>query len=201
MNTLEKSMISGFILTILFSFSNFYAKCETINNKILRLHILANSDSNADQDLKIKVRDRILLYSNDNFTSAKSKEEAKSIFEKNLDAIEQITSDEIRRQGYDYPVKTELVNMHFNTRQYNDIMLPAGNYDALRVVIGAGEGHNWWCVMFPPLCLGSCTEKKNLEPILNKSELNIVSNKEKYKIKFKSVEIFESIKAWLSRIF
>ena len=98
------------------------------------------------------------------------------------------------KNGYNYPVDVELKNTHFNTRVYDEVTLPAGNYDALRVIIGDGNGKNWWCVMFPPMCLPAAEEKCELSEVLDESELKIVSNKSRYEVKFKVVELFEELK-------
>ena len=144
LKTFEKALISGFALTFLFNFANFQTHCETISNKFLRLHILANSDSKEDQDLKIKVRDKILEYSKGKFSLANNKSEAQLVLNSSLEDIEKVAKAEIENQGYNYDVKAKVVNMHFNTRKYDNLTLPAGNYDALRVEIGEGKGHNWW---------------------------------------------------------
>ena len=91
--------------------------------------------------------------------------------------------------------------MHFNTRKYDNLTLPAGNYDALRLEIGEGKGHNWWCVMFPPMCFGCSTSKQKLDTVLNSSESDIVTNENRYEIKFKCVEMYESFRSWLSKYF
>ena len=186
LKTFEKALISGFALTFLFNFANFQTHCETISNKFLRLHILANSDSKEDQDLKIKVRDKILEYSKGKFSLANNKSEAQLVLNSSLEDIEKVAKD---------------VNMHFNTRKYDNLTLPAGNYDALRVEIGEGKGHNWWCVMFPPMCFGCCTSKQKVDTVLNSSESDIVTNENKYEIKFKCVEMFESFRSWLRKYF
>lgn len=201
LKTFEKALISGFALTFLFNFANFQTHCETISNKFLRLHILANSDSKEDQDLKIKVRDKILEYSKGKFSSANDKSEAQLLLNSSLEDIEKVAKAEIENQGYNYDVKAKVVNMHFNTRKYDNLTLPAGNYDALRVEIGEGKGHNWWCVMFPPMCFGCCTSKQKVDTVLNSSESDIVTNENKYEIKFKCVEMYESFRSWLRKYF
>lgn len=194
MKLIEKSILLGFILTLLISVTGFKAQCESIEKKVLRLHVIANSDSQEDQDLKLKVRDRILNYSESVFTDASNKNEAEIIINRNLKEIENIAQNEVYLNGYSYQVKVELSNTHFNTRIYKDVTLPAGNYDALKVIIGEGRGKNWWCVMFPPMCLPAAEEKEELSEVLDDSELEIVSDGTKYELKFKVVEIFENLK-------
>lgn len=125
---------------------------ETLANGVVRLHIRANSDSKEDQALKLKVRDRILKEAGHLFEDTTSTSEALKEASENLSYIKAIAEDEIRRNGYDYPVNIRLGKSDFPMKVYNDLSLPAGTYEALVVEIGSGEGQNWWCVMFPPLC-------------------------------------------------
>ena len=99
--------------------------------------------------------------------------QAEALTEQNLQDIQKVAQEEVYRQGYDYPVKVELTNMHFNTRVYETVTLPAGEYDALRVSIGEAQGHNWWCVMFPPMCLPAAEESKELQDVLDLSLIHI----------------------------
>ena len=201
MKTFEKSLLSSLILALLFNFASFQTKCENISEKVLRIHILANSDSKDDQELKFKVRDKILEYAKSEFGIIKNKEDAMILSEMSIDKIKNIAESEIKNLGYDYPAKVEIVNMHFNTRQYDDITLPAGNYDALRIIIGSGKGKNWWCVMFPSICIGSCQDADQTDTIFNEEEKNIITNEEKYEFKFKCVEVYENCKSWVSGLF
>ena len=194
MKLIEKSILLGCVLTVLLTMTGFAGRCEMIENKVFRLHVLANSDSEEDQALKLKVRDRILSYSDELFDQAQTKEDAEMLSQNSLEEIKLVAEEEIHKQGYDYPVRVELTNMYFNTRHYQEITMPAGHYDALRVLIGSGEGKNWWCVMFPPMCLPAAEESKELEDVLSASELKLVQGGTKYEIKFKCVELFETMK-------
>ncbi len=199
MKTIEKALALALILTVLFSFTGFAEQCEDIPNRVLRLHVLANSDSEEDQALKLKVRDKILSAGAGMLDTAESREEAESIVAQSLPELQAAAEEEIKNQGYDYPVKVELTRMYFTTRQYETVTLPAGNYSALRVTIGEAKGKNWWCVMFPPMCLPAAEESAELQEVLNPSQMEIVTgNSGGYEIKFKSVEIYEQIKSWLS---
>ena len=122
-----------------------------IKTDTLRLHIIANSDSDFDQELKLKVRDRVLEYTGELFAEVSGKTEAEALAEYSSDEIKNIAEDVIAENGADYSVSVEITNMWFETRSYDGFTLPAGDYDAVRIIIGAGEGHNWWCVMYPPL--------------------------------------------------
>ncbi len=200
LNTKTKAIICGFIFSVLFSFLNFTGKCEGISNKILRLHIIANSDTREDQELKLKVRDRVLNDFGYELQNVKDIMCAENIAMENLEKIKIIAQDEITKNGFDYCVNTEIVNMHFNTRSYENITLPAGNYNALRITIGKACGKNWWCVMFPPLCLPACSSDMCLNDVLNDSECSVVSSCN-YEIEFKIIEIFTQVNELVDEYF
>ncbi len=197
MKMIEKSICLALILTILLSFTGLTAACEDISTRVLRLHVLANSDSAQDQALKLKVRDRILLESAGLFDRVADKQQAEDKVRTELPKLKAAAEDEIRKQGYDYPVQVELTNMYFTTRKYDSITLPAGDYDALRVTIGKAEGHNWWCVIFPPMCLPAAEAPQELSDVLNSNQLQIVEGKGGFEVKFLSVELYEKFKAYL----
>ncbi len=201
MKILEKALLAGLILSMVFSMMGFSYICNNIENKVLRLHVLANSDSAEDQDLKLKVRDKVLEYSGDIFSLANTKDEAEKITSEKIDEIRNVALEEIHNLGYDYDVKVELTNMYFNTRHYENVTLPAGRYDALRIIIGSGKGKNWWCVMFPSMCIPAATEEqKDLSKVLNEEEIELVENEEKYEVKFKCIEAFEYMKDYLENL-
>ncbi|NLG92436.1 MAG: stage II sporulation protein R [Clostridiales bacterium] len=199
MKLIEKSLLLAFILTVLFSFTGFAAGCEDIPNHVLRLHVLANSDSKEDQELKLKVRDRILAESSRMMDHVTNKEEAQNAVRAALPKLKSAAEDEIRKQGYHYPVDVKMERMYFTTRQYKTTTLPAGEYDALRVSIGKAEGHNWWCVIFPPMCLPAAEEPKELRDVLNENQLQIVEGKGDFEIKFKTVELYEQFKNYITQ--
>ncbi|MEI3401211.1 MAG: stage II sporulation protein R [Clostridia bacterium] len=128
------------------------AVSNNLSDAVFRLHVLANSDSAEDQALKLKVRDSLLNYMNDICSNCTTKEEAISLANENKKNFQQIAEQTISENGYNYPVKINIDNFYFPTKNYGDITLPAGFYDALRVEIGEAKGKNWWCVMFPSLC-------------------------------------------------
>ncbi len=170
-----------------------------IANSVFRLHVLANSDSKEDQNLKYKVRDSLLNYMNSICKDTTSKEEAISIVEKNKDTFEKIARDTIKNEGYSYSVKINIGNFEFPTKTYGDISLPAGYYDALRVEIGEAKGQNWWCVMFPPLCFVDISSgvvpeesKELMEENLTEEEFALISDQSQNEIqfKFKLLEFF-----------
>ena len=126
---------------------------------MLRLHIPANSDSEYDQALKLRVRDLVLEKYGTALSSCGSREEAEENVRELLPEIQKTCCEFLAQQGADYGAKAELTEMYFTTRQYDTVTLPAGNYHALRITLGSGEGHNWWCIMFPALCLPMAAEK------------------------------------------
>lgn len=125
---------------------------QLTKDNIIRFHVIANSDSPDDQALKLKVRDRILNEVHDRFDSANDINEQRKAIKNNIPYIESIANDEIKKSGKNYVAKVYFGNYDFPTKVYGEMVFPAGTYEALRVVIGRGEGANWWCVMFPPLC-------------------------------------------------
>lgn len=126
--------------------------------QMIRLHVIANSDSKADQTLKLAVRDRVLEQAQDIYDDCRSREQAQQRLEACLPQLEQAGAEVIAQEGYDYPVRAELTECWFPTKEYDGFALPAGEYTALRVVIGEGKGQNWWCVAFPPLCVGAASQ-------------------------------------------
>ena len=176
-----KSFICSFIISCLISFTGFCGVCENLQKDVFRLHILANSDTETDQQLKLKVRDGILEYTKEIFGNCENREQAIRTAEKNLDKID-----------------AYITNMDFNTRVYENFTLPAGKYDALRIVIGNGQGHNWWCMIYPSLCIPSA-QKNKPELSLDSSEIDVISHSEQYEIKFRLVEIFENICSFFDR--
>ncbi|MCX7921160.1 MAG: stage II sporulation protein R [Clostridia bacterium] len=199
------------ILTaIIVSGISFASYSEDLNkglaDNLVRLHVIANSDSEPDQALKRDVRDKIIGYMKDELNQSEDIEQSKYIISKNLNKIEEIARNEIERQGKSYSVKAMLGVYPFPTKAYGDITLPAGSYQALRVVIGKGEGANWWCVLFPPLCFVDATHgtipdsvKKDLKSTLSAEEYKIITTADSdedipVKIKFKVVEFFQDSK-------
>ena len=188
-----------FIYTTICAYS--YAKniSSDISDSIFRLHVIANSDSTEDQDLKYIVRDKLLEYMNNICSDCSSKEEAIKIVEENKENFKQIAINTIRENGYSYDVNINIGNFEFPTKSYGDISLPAGFYDALRVEIGEAKGQNWWCVMFPPLCFVDISSgvvpeesKEQLETTLSDEEFTLISDNSDSQIqfKFKLLEFF-----------
>lgn len=193
MKRIEISLLIALIFSAVLSMSALNIECEEIRGSVLRLHVLANSDSEDDQNLKLKVRDRLLEVSTDIYSCAQSKDEAVQSTRENLSMLQTEAERVIKDNGYDYPVSVELEETYFNTRSYGDITLPAGNYQALRVIIGEGDGHNWWCVMFPPLCISAVSEEEaRLDDVLNEQQLDLVEGSQ-YEARFKCIELYEEL--------
>ena len=151
---LELAMLMGLACAILIGSTAAFAKdCAQIQRDVVRLHILANSDSEEDQRLKLTVRDAILERTGQIFGEPQTQAQAKEVARQHLALVEQIAAETLEAQGCRLPVEAQVVNMFFETRHYDGFDLPAGRYDAIRVTIGAGAGHNWWCVVFPPMCV------------------------------------------------
>ncbi len=192
------------ILLILYTFvSAFYysnAVCSDISDSVFRLHVIANSDSPADQNLKYIVRDSIIDYMNEISSSATSKEEVLQIAKSNISEIQSIAINTVRKEGYDYSVNVEVGNFVFPKKTYGDITFPPGFYDALKVEIGEAKGQNWWCVMFPPLCFVDVTSgivpdesKLKMQENLSQEEYKLISQEStNVKVKFKIVEVLQN---------
>lgn len=197
----ELAVLAGLIFSILLSVAGFDARCESIRGRVLRLHVLANSDSDADQALKLKVRDRLLETGDSIFTGAGSEKEAAELAKLHLPELQAAAEEVIRENDYSYPVRIEVGPSDFNTRVYDDFTLPAGRYEAVRVLIGEAKGKNWWCVMFPPVCLPAAEKTDELSEVLDSDQMNIVQNPEHYEIRFKTVEVYEEVKAKIQKLF
>lgn len=188
-----KAICIAFVLSVFYSMIPFQAQCHSISDDTFRLHILANSDSDADQALKLKVRDRVLRETGELFQSASDKQSAEHAAQAHLQEIADIAYDEVLKNGYHYPVAAQVVRMYFNTRHYEDYTLPSGMYDALRITIGNAEGHNWWCVMYPSICLSAAGEGAGrAEQAYGEEEYNLVTDNQ-IQYKFKFMEFFEKL--------
>lgn len=204
-----------FIVLILFSFFVFISAISYVDavstdiaDSVFRLHVIANSDSDEDQELKYKVRDAVLEYMNEISKNCSSKDEVISLAYQYQNEFREIAEKVIKENGYDYEVNIKIGNFEFPTKSYGDISLPAGYYDALRIEIGEAKGQNWWCVMFPPLCFVDVTSgvvpdesKEVMKDNLNEEEYSLISDTESSDIKFKFglIEFFKNIN--LSKVF
>lgn len=192
------SVTVGIVVAILFSICSFAKTSEEIRSDVLRLHVIANSDTSVDQNLKLRLRDYILQEGKDIFNGSVNVENAVEKIEPALPELEKSAKAFVTQAGFDYDVKISLSNEYFTTRTYETVTLPAGKYLALRVVIGSGEGHNWWCVMFPPMCVPAADKKDEIENVFSEKEIKLVESKPKYEPRFKVVEIYEQLKEIIS---
>jgi len=201
-----------FIYTLICSISYVHAISTDLQKSVFRLHVIANSDSEDDQNLKLKVRDNVLRYMNTLCSKTTSKEEAIEIATIHLNEFKEIALNTIKENGYNYNVDISIDNVFFPTKTYGDISLPEGYYDALRIKIGKAEGKNWWCVMFPPLCFVDVTSgivpddsKDLLKENLSQEEYDLIcngnsenQNNTDITFKFKIVELLNNTKMMLA---
>lgn len=172
---------------------------DEIYDSVVRLHVLASSDSDEDQALKLKVRDAILQSSAKLFENVETKEEAEEAIEAALPTIKEVAEEAVREAGYSYEVKIKLGEESYPTKNYESFCFPSGEYLSLQVLIGEGEGKNWWCVLFPPLCLSAATDKSSAEDAfisvgLTEDQYKIITEYDKttYRVRFKVLEAIET---------
>lgn len=198
MNILPRALICGFVLTFLFGFFPFASACDSLSEEIIRLHVVANSDSEEDQQVKLKVRDAVLREAAGWYGDAANLEEANFQLCTHLDAITEAANRTLQENGFPQRVKVQVTDMYFTTRQYEEFSLPAGKYRTLRVTIGAGEGKNWWCIVFPSLCLPAAQPQDGLG-LLPENQKDIMEHAGEYQVKFKALELYEGLKAWFDK--
>lgn len=167
-----------------------------ISDKVVRLHVLANSDSEEDQALKLRVRDRVLERTTVLLEQSADRREAEGYLRGDLLELERIAAEEIAAAGFAYPVTAELTDTAFPTREYDGFSLPAGEYLALRIVIGEGAGQNWWCVVYPPLCTAAAADVSAtaLAAGFSDGEVRLITEQEGYILRFKAVELWEELR-------
>lgn len=195
---IELGVLFGLIFAIVLSFARFDANCSELRSGVLRLHIIANSDSDADQKLKLAVRDEILKSSINFFKDCNTVGDAIIKADQNVEDISKIANRVIAQNGYDYKARVSVGDRYFDTRVYDDFTLPAGKYKSLIVDLGKAEGKNWWCVVFPCVCVPSASEA-SLSDSVSSAAAQTAENAPKYQIKFKTVEIYEEIKKIFSK--
>ena len=190
----ELSFIAAIIITLFLTGGISKSQTE-LADKLVRRHVVASSDSDEDQALKLRVRDRVLEVLGEPLSGAKDANEAQVVITQSFGAIENAARDEIYASGCDYGVSVDLAIEDFPTREYDTFSLPAGQYMALRVAIGEGGGRNWWCVVFPPLCTElAVSGGSEAAAILDEAEIKLITEQEGYIVKFKCMEILASVK-------
>lgn len=214
---MEIKWIAAIVASILFFLSLFCLYAENINKdlsaSLIRLHIVANSDEEYDQLLKLKVRDAVISFMNENMGRIGTREETKDYLSGNKDEIASVANSVILSEGLDETVTVSFGNYPFPTKKYGNIILPAGYYEALKIEIGEAKGQNWWCVMFPPLCFVEDTKGELeeeyidlLKQELTREEMELISltgsdSEIPVELKFKVVEIFQESKIKLVNLF
>lgn len=195
---LEMSVLFGLLCAVFISFADFDASCDELRNNVLRLHIIANSDSAEDQALKLKIRDRILSESGNLFEGDNNLDSAITTAKGTLEKFEAIANEVIKENGFGYGAKARIGTAYFETRVYDEFTLPAGNYESLIINVGESRGKNWWCVIFPQVCIPAAGDAK-LSDSVGESGVKVAENPRKYVMRFKTVEIYEDIKHLLSK--
>lgn len=212
-NTLK--VVSIFCLLLVYGLISGFVYSERVNRdlsrSLVRLHVIANSDSAQDQKVKLLVRDSIIQYMQENTGKMTSANEAKEFINNNLKEFAKISGTTLEQNGFNYTAKAVLGTFSFPSKTYGEVALPAGNYEALRIILGDGAGKNWWCVMFPPLCFVDSTNgilpdhsRVMLQDSLSEDEYflatsNTSTASSDVKIKFKIVEMFQKTKTKLAR--
>lgn len=172
------------------------ADAGQISEKLIRFHVLANSDSKEDQALKMKVKDALFAEISARLDGVGDKEEARAILLASEEELCRLGEQVVRENGYDYPVRAEFARCGIDTRVYDGFSLPAGEYEALRIFIGAGKGKNWWCVLFPPLCNDSASALEMMEDQLDADQIRLIEDDDiEVRVKFKILEFFEKLRA------
>lgn len=167
-----------------------------LSDKVVRLHVLANSDSEEDQALKLQVRDAVTERTAALLEEASGRREAETVLRQHLPELKRLAAEAIAAAGYGYSVEVELAETEFPTREYDGFSLPAGEYLALRVLIGEAAGRNWWCVVFPPLCTAAASDVAvtALAAGFSENEVNLITEEEGYVLKFKTIELWQQLR-------
>ncbi len=174
------------------SVTQFTVACENVRRDVLRLHVVADSDSETDQKLKLLVRDEVLRKGGEIFSGTVTADEAERVITPKTNELKAAAESVLRQNGCSNNVEITVGEEYFATRCYEDFTMPAGVYTAVRVNIGSAQGQNWWCVMFPPLCLPAVSA--DADAFFTEDEMKVVSSSPEYEPRFKIVEIIEKIK-------
>ncbi len=193
------ALCGAMVCSMALSVCGFSARCEQVRDNVVRLHILANSDSDEDQALKLKVRDAVTAAGAGLLDGVTDRAQAEQRLQEALPMLIETAQAQVQDAGYTYPVNAELTTMSFTTRVYDGAVFPAGQYHAVRFTIGEGNGRNWWCVMYPPLCVSAATEKDSLRKVMPQDACEIVTESKRFAVRFKVVEWLETITGWLTR--
>ena len=173
---------------------------QHLSEEVLRFHVLANSDGQEDQALKLLVRDAVLERTTEILEQSEDRRSAEALLRESLPELEALAGETVRANGYDYAVTAELEDTSFPTKEYDGFALPAGEYLALRILIGEGAGQNWWCVVFPPLCTAASADvpETALAAGLTEDQVSLMTEEDSgYVLKFKAVEWWEQLREWM----
>ena len=193
MRKLIKCLALVAILGLLTQYVGIIKDRKMLSDGLIRLHVVAASDSEKDQAVKLQVRDAVIAYVEEAMTHVMTLREAKDWLQDHLPGIQQTANEVLREWGLAYEARVTLEKEAFPVRHYEDFSLPAGVYNSLRVSLGDGEGKNWWCVVYPPLCAGAATDRSTLSQVLDPSQEALVSGGDRYIVKFKVMEWLEAL--------
>lgn len=190
---LTNGVLIGLICAVTLSFAKFDASCEELRHNVLRLHIIANSDSDEDQALKLAVRDSILENTSMVFDTCGDLQSAVNVAQNEIEFITEVANKTIAQNGFDYGATLRIGTTFFENREYEYFTLPAGEYTSLIITLGEGKGKNWWCVIFPAVCLPAADDA-SLTDTVSEGSANMAENPQKYVMKFKFAEWYEKFK-------
>lgn len=192
----ELSAVVGLLCAIFASMAHFEAACDDLRQNVLRLHIIANSDSEEDQAVKLLVRDKILEESTDIFAGETDLHKAEQRAADKLNEFCQTAEQVLLENGFSYGAEAEIGDSYFETREYEDFTLPAGSYRSLIIRLGEAKGKNWWCVIFPAVCVPAASDA-SLSDSASSTSAQIAEHPQKYVMRFKTVEVYEDLKKFL----
>ncbi|MDE8727834.1 stage II sporulation protein R [Ruminococcus bromii] len=187
---LLRAMACGLILTVLLNLTGFSAQCAALEENIVRLHVIANSNTEEDQNVKLRVRDAVLSEAKKWYGNAEDFDDAVTALCTHLESLEAAANSVLEAESFPYRAKAEICEMYFPTRTYESFKLPAGHYRTLRISLGKAEGKNWWCVVFPALCVPGASDLSDLPSDTD----TLVREPEGYEVKFKVAEIFSRLR-------
>ena len=198
---LEAALLVGLTVTLLWGVWSLQEQ-DALERKMIRLHVIANSDTAEDQALKLQVRDAVLVQATEILENAADMEAAQRTLQQVLPELEATAAEVVKEKGCTYRVSARLERTEFPEKVYDGFALPAGEYLALRLVIGEGAGQNWWCVVFPPLCMTAATDLEETAVAAGMAEEDLALMTEEntgYVLKFRSLELWESLRQWLGK--
>lgn len=201
LKTIEIALLLALAVTLLWG-SWSLQRQDALAQKMIRLHVIANSDSDSDQALKLQVRDKVLDFTTAVLQQSADMADAQNRLRSALPQIQTLAAQEIGAQGYAYPVSARLEETEFPLKEYDGFSLPGGKYLALRIIIGEGSGHNWWCVVYPPLCTTAATdlEETAIAAGMGEDDISLITEENTgYVIRFRSLELWESLRQWLKK--